>query len=576
MKFTKKHAAKFAALLTSAFVLAACGNGTDTTTAAPAPAPAVPGATEAEGNGDMANGQCPIPESGRVGADPNFGVNTDFVASTPITIDLMYRVHANMPIQEDWLILTALRDDHNVSFNRTDVLIADWDATRNLQIATGNFPTVVPSVWPSQEGDWADAGAILNIAPYFGCMPNLQHLIQEWHMEPDLELGRRANGGIFMLPTLRELGAITTSWAINVDIFEEAGAPTEFATFDDFRDALELVRDNTDVVFPISERWNNNPGGVLGAALNVSAPNFGVPGAGNNRNLGMFNFDTQEFELRIGHPGFEQLIDYWAGLVRDGLLNPHITQEDDAAVADFITGRSAVISTTGVTLNDYLSQAAELGNDLNIRMIAVPDGPGGGRTNGGRRGPGFVFNANIVDNPNFLAILQFIDWIYYSDPGREFGAWGIEGVTFEFDENGVRQYLSDYQGLGPANPNTTNTRRFDAATGFQDEVWGGSITWAHSAEHVQSLLHPIAARWVEDMQAMNKVNWSAEPPITFDPLTAETMGPLVTFLQDSSEAGIAEFILGNRPMSEWDAFVQQIRDQGAQQWLDAANETVNR
>ena len=32
------------------------------------------------------------------------------------------------------------------------------------------------------------------------------------------------------------------------------------------------------------------------------------------------------------------------------------------------------------------------------------------------------------DSKNFVAMMQFIDWLWYSDAGQEFAKWGVEGT----------------------------------------------------------------------------------------------------------------------------------------------------
>ena len=61
-----------------------------------------------------------------------------------------------------------------------------------------------------------------------------------------------------------------------------------------------------------------------------------------------------------------------------------------------------------------------------------------------------MISSKVKESEHFKAILQFIDWLYYSDEGQEFTKWGVEGVTYT-KEGGVRKLMDDinYNGLNP-------------------------------------------------------------------------------------------------------------------------------
>jgi putative aldouronate transport system substrate-binding protein len=44
-----------------------------------------------------------------------------------------------------------------------------------------------------------------------------------------------------------------------------------------------------------------------------------------------------------------------------------------------------------------------------------------------------MISTKARDSKNFVAMMQFIDWLWYSDAGQEFAKWGVQGVTFNKD-----------------------------------------------------------------------------------------------------------------------------------------------
>ena len=86
---------------------------------------------------------------------------------------------------------------------------------------------------------------------------------------------------------------------------------------------------------------------------------------------------------------------------------------------------------------------------------------------GSRAASGFMISSKAAENPNFLALLQFADWLYYSDQGLEFAKFGVEGTTFTKD--GDTRTLApdvDWNGVNPA-----GTKKLNADFGFSNGVW---------------------------------------------------------------------------------------------------------
>jgi putative aldouronate transport system substrate-binding protein len=455
-----------------------------------------------------------------------------------------------------------------VNIEREDVLFADWGQRRSMLIASGDFPTFVPVVWGGEENAWWTGGALLPISEYTQYMPHFQHFVEEWGTQAEIDTTRQEDGRFYNLRGMREMPNIEQSFAINVDLFEAAGAPTEFATFDDFAAALKIVQEHGDVDYAYSPRWNTEGSGPLGGAMQIVAPNFGTSG-GWNREVAIFDEDKGEFVPRIATDGYRELVQWFADLRAAGALDPEITQDDDAAVAKFINGRSAVIETNPAELDGALRRgAADIGNDLNIKMITVPAGPAGDYIAGGQLGPGFVLNASIKDSPYFLATLQFLDWLYFSEEGREFALWGVEGETFERGEDG---YPVLVEALG--GPEANATEILQQQFGFRDGVW--LQNWGGSNALLRSGMTPEIREWhtaMADAKTARPVNPAA--PMTES--ESEQANLVMEATQSATEAGVANFILGNRSMDEWDAFVQEILSGGAQQITDLMNTAFQR
>jgi len=577
MRMTRKGASAIALGLGVAFAAAACAGGAgaaDEVPGAPAPAPAADGQVA-----EVVEVTSLIPESGRVGAMPDFSFGDTFQATQPITLDLLYRVHSGYPVQDDWLIWDAFAENQNITFNRTDVLLSDWEERRGLLISANDFPTLVPVVWPGAEAAWSTGGSLLAVSDYFSYMPHFQHYVEAWGVAGELQTRADEDGNIFLLPGFREAPNIEHTFMINADLFEAAGFGADWnpATFADLTEALIAVQEATDVQWAFSDRWGdgNSP---LGAAMNFVGPNFDTQGGWGHSNQ-RWSPALDQFVANPLTDGYRDMVAWFASLSEAGVLDLEITQDDDTAVEKFINGRSAMITTNFQQMSIIRDDAAEAGIDLNTRMLVVPAGNINAIA-GSLMGPGFVLNANIVDSPYFLATLQFLDWLLYSEDGREFAQWGVYGTTWGRDGDGNRIYLDNVGGAGAAflNPNWDNIAESDrvalnAGFGFQDGVWMN--TWGGSNDLVQSVMPAEQRDWVAAM-ADSKAILPASPGAPLNELEQEEMSILNSAITDFAISQTALFITGQRSMSEWETFRDELRAMNIDRTVEILNNALAR
>ncbi len=85
----------------------------------------------------------------------------------------------------------------------------------------------------------------------------------------------------------------------------------------------------------------------------------------------------------------------------------------------------------------------------------------------------------------------------------------------------------------------------------------------------RSMLRDEVVDFVESME--DKEALPLPPPWPLDELEREQVTLLQTQLKDHVWQNTAQFILGQRPMSEWDAYVAELEGLGMGQYLDVVN-----
>ncbi|MGM7678324.1 ABC transporter substrate-binding protein [Microbacterium sp. A94] len=513
--------------------------------------------------------------AGEIGADQSVGAMEDFAAGTtfkatePVEFSLMYRDHPNYSVQEDWSVFKHLEEDNNVTFDRTDIPLADWDNKKSLLVGAGDASALIPVTYPGQETQFVSGGAVLPVSDYVQYMPNFEQKAKDWGLQDELDAHRQADGKYYLLPGVREIPDVQYSVVIREDLFEKAGITEDPETWEEFAEQLaEVTAANPDLSFAMSDRWTDSQ--PLGAMLQYIAPNYDtIAGWGYSNNR--FDEASGEFQFTGTTDGYKELLEYAAGLVDAGLLDPEITQSDDQAIQKFVSGQTAAISGNTQEINSYRSKFADAGNtEASLKMVVLPGGPAGGYLTGSRLSSGVMISDDAKDNANFLAMLQFVDWLYYSDEGIEFAQWGVEGETFTKDADGKRELLPEI-GWNALNPDAP--KKLNADFGYSNGVF--LLANGSSKDLLQSVMSDETREWTDQVLAVKEIVPVA-PAAPLDEIELEQNSLLDTQLKDAVMAATAAFVTGQRSFDDWDAFVAEIDAQGGKQLIDTMNGALER
>ncbi|MEZ7124347.1 extracellular solute-binding protein [Nonomuraea sp. AD125B] len=501
----------------------------------------------------------------RAAAMANYGVNQQFKATEPISFDVLYNNHSFYPNKNDWLLWQELTKRTNVTLKPVEVPLSDYEKKRGLLVGSGQAPLVIPKTYHPQEEAFVASGAILPVSDYFDLMPNLKDKIAKWNMGPDLDTLRQADGRIYLLPGLHEEVWVDYTLAVRTDILEKLKLEVP-KTWDDLYTVLKAMKAEYPDLYPMTDRWGvPTPGGNL---LKLVAQAYGTKGGWEYQHA---TFDTAsgKFVYTGAMPQYKQMIEYLAKLVKEKLLDPEsFTQQDEQAKQKFNSGKSFVISTNAQTIiNDYRPTLTKLVPDAKIAKIPVPMGPVGEYKIGTRLENGVMISKKALENKNFVAMMQFIDWLWYSDQGQEFAKWGVEGVTYTKDGSGAYQLAKDvdFVGLNPGAP-----KHLQKDFGFSNGVfaYGGTTALLNSTFSPEEL---------EFQKVMNaRKAWPIEPPHPFNEEEREQATLWETPLKDYVTQQTLKFILGERDLGEWDAYVKELEGKNMTSYVNLVNTAYER
>ena len=526
----------------AALALAGCTTGT-------------PGGTT--GNSDLSGN--------KVGAMDGFAAGGQFKATQPLDFSIMMLSNPSYPYNAHWPFFTDLAQSTNVSLNATVVPLSDYGQKVGVMLGAGDAPMIIPKTYHPAEQSYISSGAILAVSDYLDLMPNLTATISKWNLQGDIDTLRQADGKFYLLPGLHENVWVDYSIAMRTDVLQKLNLSIP-QTWDEVTSVLQALKAAYPGKYPMSDRWSvstsqSGPGAnsllaTLGAAYGTQA--------GWNYQHTTWDSTTGQFVYTGAMDEYRQMCQFLNNWVNEKLLDPEsFTQTDPQAEQKFANSESFVISANAQeVVNTYQKDLAKTPG-ATVQKIPVPIGPIGAANAGTRIENGVMISSSARNSKNFVAMMQFIDWLFYSDAGKMFAKWGVEGTTYTGSvDDGSFKLQPDitWAGLNPS-----GTQNLQVAYGFFNGVfaYGGSTALLNSQFPAQELAF---------QKAMDSRRTLPLPPPA--PLSAQDQQQATlwaTTLLDYVNQMTLKFILGQRPMSQWSAYVSELQGLNMNQYVSLVN-----
>jgi multiple sugar transport system substrate-binding protein/putative aldouronate transport system substrate-binding protein len=307
--------------------------------------------------------------------------------------------------------------------------------------------------------------------------------------------------------------------------------------------------------------------------LNYAAHAFGAQ-AGWGFGTGMMDDGSGKLQYTAVSAGYKEMVEYFRGLVADGLVDTEsLTAANDGSGGGSVTEKFAnetVFAASGaagtaIEFAQALNETVGEGN-YEILQIAPPGGPAGQVCEPRNFWNGFMLNSEIKDSENFLATLQFLDWIYYNPEARELVRWGVLDETYTKDAGGTITLKPEFS-LDAFNINP------GAETDIQEDLGWSNPVFADSTESRELKESYNAAAFVEyiDSVLASRTPRAPNPPAPLDELELERASLLATPLRDTVDTNTLRFILGERDIAEWDDYVAELESQGLADYVALIN-----
>lgn len=348
---------------------------------------------------------------------------------------------------------------------------------------------------------------------------------------------------VYGLPKKPAPGPNETYW-IRKDWLDNLGLETP-ETVQDFEEVLRaFTEDDPD------GNGKDDTYGLTGGGMNAFAPIFGAFGVGFP-----VGFYEQDGEIVSGYAadGTKEALDYMRGLVTGGYTDPdNFSLQPQPALDRALDGVAGVVHAAFTNIRN--SEAALGGASKGEWVqLAAPSGPGGGPMVVWDTGRSAMFAIPAsVDDAKIAAIVEVLNYVS-SEDGQNLVMYGIEGTDWEQVDG---------------KPQLT-----EAAAAKTDPERG--LSW----------MYQLSGRVEADFYSRGGEPWSPEEvEFTFGQPTIRNYASQVT-APEGYQAGdatrfaqenLVQFISGQKPIDEYNAFVDELYSTfGYQALADAAAAQVD-
>ncbi|NUR64459.1 MAG: extracellular solute-binding protein [Streptomyces sp.] len=501
------------------------------------------------------------------GAMKEYRAGQRFKAAKPLSFSMLHNNNPNYPYKSSWLFWKEVTKRTGITIKPVDVPLADYEKKRGVLIGAGDAPFLIPKTYHPGEVPFVSSGAILPVSEYVHLMPNFQDKVKRWKLEPELDSIRQSDGKYYLLPGLHEKVKSGYSMSFRTDTLDKLGL-TLPETWDQVYDVLKALKSEYPDKYPWTDRWSVNTPFPCGALFGYLGQAYGVKAGWNYDNI---SFDTKarKFVFTAAQDDYRAMVEFMRKLVAEKLLDPEsFTQQDDQAVQKLLAEKSYVISANPQELvQNYRYNLEKQVKGSKIEMIPVPLGPAGPIVlSGARLENGIMVSSKALKSDSFVAMMQFVDWLWYSDEGQTFSKWGVEGTTYT--RSGDQFQLKPGITLMGSDPDAPKDLQKDF--GF----FNGVFTYGGSWALVSSNFSPDEKKFQDAMAQRTQL--PIDPAHPLQSVEQEQATLWDTPLKDTAIQNTLQFVLGKRPMSEWDQYVSELKAKNMQQLVDLHNKAYDR
>jgi putative aldouronate transport system substrate-binding protein len=483
---------------------------------------------------------------------------TAWMTYAPFAADLI-----NVDNMTGLLVLDKIQEVTNIHFDITPVNGAAEQDNFNLMIAGGSYCDIISSMAYYSTG--------LEGAVEEGIIQDLAEPIREncpiyWsYLSDNLAtlMGAYTDSGY--MPTLcvvlPEVGQEVNGMVLRQDWLDEFGM-TMPQTYDDLYDYLDRAKTDKNAIFEMV-----NTDGM-------------APDLAYGLNIDLDGYEVVDGEVSFGpaQDSFEDYLVFMNKLYTAGIISQDFfssTAEDLSSTArlDFGLGTNSFLNTSANNTSDVMMNVTEDTFQMAVMPYVTLDG-----TTENHIGP-YTLTTTLKDDDawaisadckNVEPILELVEFLY-SDEGYILTNYGVEGESFEYDENGDPQYTD----LVINNPDGLSY--FFASYVYATNAASGFFPYINDMSRTFYDFNDNQWQVYEDLKTLSDCTYNYPTFAVMSSDEATTYNSIESDLSTYMDSAILEFITGaNDIETNFDSYVETLYSMGLQDMVDIKQAAYDR
>ncbi|MFR5133861.1 MAG: extracellular solute-binding protein [Acutalibacter sp.] len=435
---------------------------------------------------------------------------------------------------------------------------ADYQTNFNLMIASGNLADMI-YVGASYYAEGVDAaiddGYFLDLTDLVDeYMPNYERIRTsdvQYELLSTTDSGRL--GAVYELRQSKQ-GPWLGLW-IRQDWLDDLGLETP-VTFDDYHEVLTAFKNEKGATAPLILNFSGSDGefGTMSGGLNV---------------LNSWQLDE------TGKVNFGPYMDAWKEYVTimhqwytEGLIDPDFmaTDERTADMAKVVTGASGLFAALYTMPSVY--EAASEDPNMNLAPVNPPVMNEGDEGHIRLRDSYTSGNTAIsADSENWEVALRWLDYLY-TDEGALLANYGVEGDTFEFNEDGEPEFTDKIL----ANENGWTMTQTVASYLCPS---AGIANWSDWTRELAGV--PEKDQACYDVWSEFSDDWRLPSSVTLTQDESTERAALYADISTIVKEQTAQFISGALDIEEnWDAYISALEASGMERAIEITQAAYDR
>ena len=485
---------------------------------------------------------CACGSTGTTSGDVSYDIPEGKQIPDDAVLDITIASHPSWPYQENWAVWNYIRESIGGTLNVNAVPATDFSTKFPLIMAAPDtFPDLIGFQGkPSGFADYCEQGAFMPLDDYEEFLPDYNKF---WDSLPEDEqwmrnTRRAADGKVYYAPIYgMERATNLRGWLYRKDIFDKHGLKTP-ETIDELYTVSKKLKELYPDSFPFCMRSGLNNINVIGSSFK---PNFRF-GAYYDFENEKWCYGVTESEVML------EIVTFLNKMVNEKLIPADFITINASSWQELVTTDRGFIMPEYQVRIDFFNNIARANNpEYTIAAMMPPkstNGIGVNMLNKYNNDPMGFGVPNTGDAASIANAMRYLNW-FYSDEGCELISWGKEGETYEVVD-GKKQYIL---------PNEGDNARL---------LYGFQTIGADLRVDPESIDASISEEQAATTDFLLEYTYPELDPTSYMQLSSaesQQLSDLNTSVTTMVNENLTKFIIGQRPLTEWDKFQEELAAQ---------------